>query len=291
MVLVATYGYQLWFFKGTWCKTLMMLMNCMQRRAALWITGAFWTSPTMAIEAIAGLMPIHLHLSKLAQRSSVQISTLHQTHALHTFLGIYANKIQHPLSPSSLTERQADKVSGPLIEVVKHQPAPNETLTPLPLEGVLGLRLLDLFLNRFSHYPTDRAAKDPVHTQITCLNVVEHHSRTFPGEAVICITASPSSNTTLVQPIAGVRVYHLGKLVASIKRPTSICSPWDAIIQVLHLGICKTLMLLPNLFFLQIMTTNLLVMQSALRVDVGSNQGHRIAIANALAPWLSLGET
>jgi hypothetical protein len=71
VVPVATYGYQLWFFKGTRCKTLMTLINQMQWRAALWITGAFCTSPTTAIEAIAGLMLIHLYLSKLAQQSSV----------------------------------------------------------------------------------------------------------------------------------------------------------------------------------------------------------------------------
>jgi hypothetical protein len=184
----------------------------------------------MAIEAIAGLMPIHLHLSKLAQRSSVQMSTLHQMHALHTFSGLHTEHTQHPLSPSFLTERQTDKVSGPLIEAVKHQPVPNEILTPLPMEGVQGLRLLDLFLDRFSHYPMDRAAKDPIYTQIAHLDIVKHHSCTFTGEAMICIAASPSSNTTLAQPVTGVRVYHLGKLIASIKRPTGICSPQDMII-------------------------------------------------------------
>jgi hypothetical protein len=159
------------------------------------------------------------------------------------------------------------------------------------MEGMPGLRLLDRFFDRFHHYPMDRAAKDPTCTQVAHLNMVEHHSRTFSREAVICIAASPSFDTTLAQPVARVRVYHLGKLIASIKRPAGVCLLWDAIIQVLHLGICKTLALLPNLSFLQIMTTNLPVMQSALRADVGSNQGHRIAIANALAPWLSLGET
>jgi hypothetical protein len=67
VVPVATYRYRLWFFKGAKCKTLMLLMNQMQWRAALWITGTFRTSPTMAVEAISGLMPIYLHLSKLAQ--------------------------------------------------------------------------------------------------------------------------------------------------------------------------------------------------------------------------------
>jgi len=37
----------------------------MQRRVALWITGAFHTSPTMGVEAIAGLVLINLHFKKL----------------------------------------------------------------------------------------------------------------------------------------------------------------------------------------------------------------------------------
>jgi len=34
----------------------------MQRKAAIWILGAFCTSPTAGIKAIAGLIPIYLHL-------------------------------------------------------------------------------------------------------------------------------------------------------------------------------------------------------------------------------------
>jgi len=41
----------------------------MQRRATIWILGAFKTSPTEGIEAIAGIIPIKFHLQKLAKRS------------------------------------------------------------------------------------------------------------------------------------------------------------------------------------------------------------------------------
>jgi len=34
----------------------------MWRRAAIWNTGVFHTSPMLDIEAIASLIPIHLHL-------------------------------------------------------------------------------------------------------------------------------------------------------------------------------------------------------------------------------------
>jgi hypothetical protein len=80
--------------------------------------------------------------------------------------------------------------------------------------------------------------------------------------------------------VAGVHIFHLGKLIFSIKHSGGIAMPQDIIIQALHLGISKALMLLPNISFIQV-----------LKVDISSNQGHRIAIANALALWLSLGNT
>jgi len=39
-----------------------------QQRAALWILEAFQTSPSLSIEAITGLILIHLHLQKLSGR-------------------------------------------------------------------------------------------------------------------------------------------------------------------------------------------------------------------------------
>jgi hypothetical protein len=150
---------------------------------------------------------------------------------------------------------------------------------------------MDLFCDRFFHYPTDWAAKDPVRTQVAHLNEREFHSCTYAREVVICIIASSPSDITLAQPVAGVRLFHLGKLISSIKCPGGIAMPWDVIIQALHLGISKALALLPNISFIQVFTTNLLVMTPTLKADVGSNQGHRIAIANTLAPWLSLGDT
>jgi len=34
----------------------------MQRRVVLWVLGAFCTSPTIGIEVLASLVPIHLYL-------------------------------------------------------------------------------------------------------------------------------------------------------------------------------------------------------------------------------------
>ena len=46
----------------------MKILNKMQRRAAIWILGAFKMSPSEGIEAITGIILIKFHLQKLAER-------------------------------------------------------------------------------------------------------------------------------------------------------------------------------------------------------------------------------
>ena len=47
-----------------------------QRRVAIWILGAFKTSPLYSIKAIAGLVSIKLYLQKLGERSQLQAHKL-----------------------------------------------------------------------------------------------------------------------------------------------------------------------------------------------------------------------
>ncbi|KXN83397.1 hypothetical protein AN958_01483 [Leucoagaricus sp. SymC.cos] len=65
MVPIATYSFRLWCHGLHPHKAHLTSLNKMQRRAAIWITGAFRTSPLGDVEALAGLIPIHLHLRKL----------------------------------------------------------------------------------------------------------------------------------------------------------------------------------------------------------------------------------
>ncbi|PPQ94128.1 hypothetical protein CVT25_007913 [Psilocybe cyanescens] len=52
-----TYGFRLWYFAAACCKGALHHFSVMQCSAALWITGAFCTSPTGGMEALAGLPP------------------------------------------------------------------------------------------------------------------------------------------------------------------------------------------------------------------------------------------
>ena len=58
----------------------------MQRRAAIWILGAFKISPVEGIKAIAGIIPIKLHLQKLANRSQLCTLALPPNYLVQTFM-------------------------------------------------------------------------------------------------------------------------------------------------------------------------------------------------------------
>ena len=59
---IALYGFQLWFYHKAPLLCPLKTLGKLQRRVAIWILEAFKTSPSYGIEAIAGLISIHLHL-------------------------------------------------------------------------------------------------------------------------------------------------------------------------------------------------------------------------------------
>jgi len=66
---IALYGFQLWFYSKAPLSYPLNSLGKLQRRAAIWILGAFKTSSSYGIEAIVGLIQIHLYLQKLRKRS------------------------------------------------------------------------------------------------------------------------------------------------------------------------------------------------------------------------------
>jgi len=73
---IVLYGFQLWFYNHAPLSYPLKILGKMQRRATIWILGAFKTSPVKGIEAIAGLIPIKLHLQKLVGRSQLCLLVL-----------------------------------------------------------------------------------------------------------------------------------------------------------------------------------------------------------------------
>ena len=80
----------------------------MQRRAAIWILGAFKTFPSFGIEAIAGLMPINLYLQKLGGRSQPHTCKLPSSHLIQSLIDsqLNSNSGLDVVALDSLTNRQ-----------------------------------------------------------------------------------------------------------------------------------------------------------------------------------------
>jgi len=119
VVATTLYGFQLWFYNCASTAYHMKILNKIQRRAAIWILGAFKTSSSYSVEAIAGLIPIKLHLQKLGSRSQLQAYKLPHNHLLHSLIGLNLNLSSNFKSTALdlLTNHQHSLVKGHLVDM------------------------------------------------------------------------------------------------------------------------------------------------------------------------------
>ena len=123
------------------------MFNGMQRKAALWITGAFKTTPVGGAEALAGLLPIPLLLRRLTDRSTWRVGTLASSHPLRGFLD-ERNSHAAPLHARSfarMSESERAKTSGAVMEIISRLPQLTEPIELLPDESRPGNRLTERF--------------------------------------------------------------------------------------------------------------------------------------------------
>ena len=66
---IVLYNFQLWYYNKALLHYSLNALKKIQQRVAIWITSAFCTSSSKGIKAISGLIPVHLYLKKLYDRS------------------------------------------------------------------------------------------------------------------------------------------------------------------------------------------------------------------------------
>ncbi|CAA7270779.1 unnamed protein product [Cyclocybe aegerita] len=145
VVPIATYSYRLWYFDGACNKGAMNQLKRMQQKAALWITGAFRTSPTGSLEALAGLIPVHLMLKKLVMRTVYRVATLSDTHPLHSMMGerLLKRAEPHTRSAALVTPAMQGKVKSTIMEVDECVHTLTESFEPFVPKAHPGDQLLD----------------------------------------------------------------------------------------------------------------------------------------------------
>ena len=162
---IVLYGFQLWFYNKAPLSYHMKILNKMQRRAAIWILGAFKTSPTEGIEALAGLISIRFHLQKIAKRSLIQPFKLPANHILNNLLNDNPPPLKSNNSHNigSLANCQRSLAKGHLIDSSIKSYGIFPSFTPLDSEFSPGHRIIDNFSNCFSFNLVNKKEKNQNH--------------------------------------------------------------------------------------------------------------------------------
>ena len=105
---IALYSFPLWYYNKAPLFYPLNELNKIQWKAVLWILDAFCTLPSMRIEVIASLIPIHLYLCKLSSRHQLWMSTLPYNHTIKSLLERRHTPLSHSyhLSLENVTSRQ-----------------------------------------------------------------------------------------------------------------------------------------------------------------------------------------
>ena len=163
---ITLYRFNLWFFKGVPIVKNINKLKKMQCKAALWITGAFRTSPSDGIEAIAGLIPITLHMCKLNRRHHLRYGSIPSMHAINSLLDLQHVK-NHPLhktATSKLTNKQQFNLKSSIKDVNEYLNSVRECFNPFFPLFSLGSRVVDHFPSKFSfHSPSSSSDEDLFH--------------------------------------------------------------------------------------------------------------------------------
>jgi len=134
----------------------------MQWRAAIWITCTFYTSSSEGIEAISGLITIHLHLKKLYDRFLLRGFSLPLNYLIKSIINIDQsyNQAKYWLSINKLTSKQVFCLKSPLVDIDNRCDEFLSAFTLLDKEISPGNCLHNNFSDHFSFYPHPYNTKD-----------------------------------------------------------------------------------------------------------------------------------
>ena len=129
----------------------------MQWKAAIWILGAICTFPTLSIEAITGLIPIHSHLQKISSKYQLRIQPLPSNYILKSMLElIYLdNNSYHCLSLKKFTPKQQESIIDANDRLNRVFPS----FISFSSKFLPGNRLIDIYPSYFSFHSTNKHKK------------------------------------------------------------------------------------------------------------------------------------
>ena len=240
IVPIALYGFQLWFFKGALTVKNIMELKKMQQRAALWITGAFHTSPSEEVEAIAGLIPINLHLRKLNGQHHLRYTTTPPSHVINSLLDKHQNKNQnqHKFALANLTQKQKTKLKSPIKDVSKRLNEIKDKFDPFHILFHPGLRLVDHFSSRIVFHSSASPSNEALFDHSLKLNLAFKETQNSSKDIAII---SDRSVKTVGSATAVAHIWKDNKVIAQLKAHANNITSLEAELMAIRIGLTRAL--------------------------------------------------
>jgi len=185
----------------------------LQRKAAIWILGVFKISSLYSIEAIAGLIPIHLHLQKLSERSQLRAHSLPTNHILRSLMGndsnvsnISSHPHHHLLLLNSLTKHQCGLIKGHIINMDNRFNKVFPLFDSLNPEFCFGNKIIDNFSNCFSFHLFAKSSDRSFKLRLQQLDALTIESSISVTNTLMIIDASVRNN--VMSSIAYIHVHN-----------------------------------------------------------------------------------
>ena len=167
----------------------------MQRRATIWILDAFQTLPSFGIEAITGLIPVHLHLQKLSGRSQLKAYSLSHNYILRLVLELNpsVSNTSHLLSLDVLTPKQRSMIKGLIVNIYNRFNEVSPSFDLFNREFSLDSCLIDIFHSHF-------------YFTVLTNNVIKASNLIFISSTISQISLCQISLMLLLYPILASRI-------------------------------------------------------------------------------------
>ena len=170
----------------------------MQRKAALWILRAFKTSLLFGIKAIAGLIPIKLHLQKLGEKSQPWVYSLPSNYLIWLLLelSLGSSFVQHLSSLNLLASHQHSLIKGHLVDMDNRFNRIFPSFISLHSEFSSSYRVINNFSDCFSFNLFNKHHDNDKKICIQQLDNIVIESSNSPSTAIVVMNTSVKNDIT-----------------------------------------------------------------------------------------------
>jgi len=256
----------------------------MQRRAAIWILGAFKTSPLEVIEALAGLIPIKFHLQKIARRSLIRSFKLPTNHILKNLEN--DNPLQMKVISShnirSLSNRQRTLTKGHIINsnIKSHGIFPS--FSSLDPKFSPGHQIVDIFSNHFTFNLVNKKEKNHNKTRDQELDEVTLRCSSEHYTALVITDASIKDDIAT----SILHIHSFNRLIIKTVHHASFVTSTEAELFTIRCGINQACAI-NNVSKIVVVTDSIHAAKRIFDCDAHPYQVHSVAILNELWSFFS----